>query len=216
MNQSLSKPLSESLIKVVKHGIASLALLAASFVAVAQEHPAQVMVVESTTKMMDFLKTDVDKIKDDPAYLATKVDELVVPNLDFKRMTRLAVGKNWKKASKEQQLELVAEFKNLLLNTYTNALTEYSGETIEFEPYRSIAKEGFAVVRSVFNQASGGPVPVVYKLRGKGGWKIYDIEVNSVSLVTSYRTAFGTEVSNGGIDGLLVTLKKKNAEAKSG
>ncbi|MEE9332639.1 MAG: ABC transporter substrate-binding protein [Granulosicoccaceae bacterium] len=199
---------------VVKHCIASLAMLCASFVAMAAEHPAQVMVVESTTQMMGFLKTDVDKIKADPAYLAAKVDELVVPHLDFNRMTRLAVGKNWKKASKEQKKDLVAEFKDLLLNTYTNALTEYSGETIKFEPYRQIDKEGYAVVRSVFNQAGGGAVPVLYKLRGKGGWKIYDIEVNSVSLVTSYRTAFGTEVSKGGIDGLLGTLKKKNAESK--
>ena len=205
MNQSLSE--------VIKHGFVSLALLSASFVAIAEEHPAQVMVVESTTKMMDFLKTNGDKIKADPAYLEAKVEELVVPHLDFNRMTRLAVGKNWKKASKDQQQELVAEFKKLLLNTYTNALTEYSGETIEFAPYRPIEKEGYAVVRSTFNQASGDAVPVVYKVRGKGGWKIYDIEVNSVSLVTSYRTAFGTEVSNGGIDGLLGTLKKKNGEA---
>ena len=193
--------------------VASVALLSASFVATADEHPAQVMVIESTTKMMDFLKTDADKIKADSAYLDAKVDELVVPYLDFERMTRLAVGKNWKKASDEQQTELVAEFKLLLLNTYTNALTEYSGETIEFEPYRQIDKEGYAVVRSVFNQSGGGSVPVIYKLRGKGGWKIYDIEVNSVSLVTSYRTAFGTEVSNGGIDGLLATLKQRNSES---
>ncbi len=209
MNQFISKSLSTAF----KYAIAGF-VLGASFGAVAEDHPAQTMVVESTTKMMDFLKTDGDKIKDDPAYLAAKVDELVVPNLDFNRMTRLAVGKNWKKASDEQQVELVSEFKNLLLNTYTNALTEYSGETIEFEPYRPIEKEGFAVVRSVFNQSGGGAVPVIYKLRGKGGWKIYDIEVNSVSLVTSYRTAFGTEVSKGGIDGLLGTLRKKNAESK--
>ncbi len=210
MNQLFNLSMSQT----IKHGVACLALLGASFVASAEEHPAQVMVVESTTQMMDFLKTDADKIKNDPEYLAAKVDELVVPHLDFKRMTRLAVGKNWKKASKDQQQELVSEFKNLLLNTYTNALTEYSGETIEFEPYRPIEKEGFAVVRSTFNQAGGGAVPVIYKLRGKGGWKIYDIEVNSVSLVTSYRTAFGTEVSNGGIDGLLGTLKKKNSETE--
>ena len=114
----ISKHLGTRLIKV---GIVSLALLSAlmgmAVVTAAEEHPAQVMVVESTTKMMDFLKTDADKIKADPAYLKVKVDELVVPHLDFERMTRLAVGKNWKKASAEQQVELVSEFKSLLLNT---------------------------------------------------------------------------------------------------
>lgn len=201
--------------QLIKSMFVGITLMSAAFVASAEEHPAQTMVIESTTAMMDFLKTDAEKIKEDEAYLQAKVDELVVPHLDFQRMTRLAVGKHWKKASKEQKIELVSQFKQLLLNTYTSALTEYSGETIEFEPYRQIDKEGFAVVRSTFNQSGGGAVPVIYKLRGKGGWKIYDIDVNSVSLVTSYRSAFGTEVSNGGIDGLINTLKERNSGDES-
>lgn len=201
------------MIQQFKFLLAGLALFGLSAFAWAQEHPAQALVVESTTKMMDFLKTDSDKIKEDPAYLQAKVEELVVPHLDFPRMTVLAVGKHWKKASSEQKKELVSEFKTLMLNTYTSALTEYSGETIEFEPYKAIDKENFAVVRSTFNQSGGSDVPVLYKLREKDGWRIYDVEVNSVSLVTSYRTAFSNEVSNGGIEGLLATLKDRNSES---
>ncbi len=181
--------------------------------AVAADHPAQTLVVESTTKMMDVLSQETDKIKSDPAFLQAQVNEFIVPHLDFSTMTKLAVGKFWRKADDGQKLELVAEFKKLLLNTYTNALTEYSGETIKFQPFRAEEREDRAVVRSVFNQSGGSSIPVIYKLRDKDGWSIYDIEVNSISLVTSYRTAFASEISQGGIDGLLQTMKDRNGKS---
>jgi phospholipid transport system substrate-binding protein len=196
-----------------KFYLAGMAMLCLSAFAMAEDHPAQTLVVESTTELMEFLKTDADRIKADPAYLQTKVQELVVPHLHFPRMTRSAVGKHWKKASDDQKRALVSEFKNLMLNTYSNALLEYSGETIEFEPYKSIDKEKFAVVRSNVRQSGGGNVPVLYKLTDDDGWRIYDVEVSSVSLVTSFRTAFSSEVSKGGIDGLIATLKDRNSDS---
>ena len=125
-------------------------------------------------------------------------------------MTKLAVGKFWRKADAAQKTELVVEFKTLLLNTYTGALTQYSGESIEFEPFRAEERDDRAVVRSTFSQSGGSDVPVIYKLRDKDGWGIYDIEVISISLVTSYRSAFANEISNGGIAGLIETLKERN------
>ena len=184
-----------------------------SSVASAADHPAQAMVVKSITSMLDVLKNDGTRVKAEPEYVQARVEELIVPNLDFDTMTKLAVGKFWKKADASQKTELVVEFKKLLLNTYTGALSQYSGETIEFEPFRAEKRDDRAVVRSKFSQTVGSDVPVIYKLREKDGWSIYDIEVNSISLVTSYRSAFANEISNGGIAGLIKTLKERNSKS---
>ena len=179
----------------------------------AAEHPAQELVVDSTTEMLSILKNEGDRIEAEPEYLDAKVEEIVVPNLDFNTMTKLAVGKFWRQADADQKTELVTEFKTLLLNTYTSAMTEYSGGTISFEPFRPESREDRAVVRSVFDQSGGQDVPVTYKLRDKDGWSIYDIEVDGLSLVTSYRTAFASEIRKGGVAGLLDTLKDRNARS---
>jgi phospholipid transport system substrate-binding protein len=188
----------------------AITLIFGGSVALAQEHPAQSMVVASITTMLEVLKNERDRIDAEPDYLKSRVDELIVPNLDFNTMTKLAVGKFWRKADAAQKTELVVEFRTLLLNTYTGALSQYSDESIEFEPFRAEKRDDRAVVRSTFSQSAASDIPVVYKLRDKNGWGIYDIEVNSISLVTSYRSAFANEISNGGIAGLIETLKERN------
>ncbi len=193
--------------------LTALVLSVSSMVSVAAEHPAQTLVEDAITAMLDVLKNDGDKIKSDPDYRQSKVEELIVPHLDFDTMTKLAVGKFWRRADAAQQKELISEFKMLLLNTYTDALTEYSNEVITFEPFRPEERADRAVVRSTFSQSGGSDVPVLYKLRDKGGWSIYDIEVNNISLVTNYRTAFTTEIGKGGIAGLIETLKERNAKS---
>jgi len=179
----------------------------------ADQHPAQALVEKSTAELIALLRDEGERISEDPEFLAAKVEEIVVPNIDFDTMTKLAVGKFWRRAKPEQKTALVSEFKLLLLNTYTGALTEYKGESIKFQPFRPEKREDRAVVRSVFDRSGSDDVPVVYKLRDRDGWSIYDIEVNSISLVTSYRTAFQNEISQGGIDGLLETLKKRNSKS---
>ena len=201
------------MLKMLNSVVLAISLVLTSSFALAQEHPAQEMVVNSITTMLEVLKNEGDRIKAEPEYLQSRVDELIVPNLDFNTMTKLAVGKFWRKADAGQKTELVVEFKKLLLNTYTGALTQYSGESIEFEPFRPEEREDRAVVRSTFSQSAGSDVPVIYKLREKDGWGIYDIEVNSISLVTSYRSAFANEISKGGIAGLIETIKERNSKS---
>lgn len=205
------------MLKYCKTLLAAVLLSAVSLTtmpqAIAADHPAQTLVVDSISAMLDVLKNDGEKIKSDPDYLQARVDELIIPNLDFNTMTKLAVGKFWRRADAGQKTELVSEFQTLLLNTYTGALAEYSGETITFDPFRPESREDRAVVRSTFSQSGGSDVPVVYKLREKEGWSIYDIEVNSISLVTSYRSAFTNEIDKGGIAGLIETLKERNARS---
>jgi len=198
----------------IRNVIAGFLLSLVALVATAaDDHPAQTMVVDSTSELIDVLKTQSDRIKNDKAFLDEQIDKLVVPYVDFNTMTKLAVGKSWKQADAQQRVDLVSEFKALLLNTYTNALTEYSGESIDFEDFKPERRDDRAVVRSTFKQASGSTVPVLYKLRDKEGWLIYDIEVDQISLVTSYRTAFSSEIEKGGIEGLLKTMKEKNASS---
>lgn len=200
----------------IRHALLALAMavtLPFAGLVTAAEHPAQELVVSSTTEMLDVLKNESDRIAAEPEYLDAKVEEIVVPNLDFETMTKLAIGKFWRQADETQRTELVAEFKTLLLNTYTSAMTEYSGGTISFEPFRPEEREDRAVVRSTFDQSGGQDVPVTYKLRDKDGWSIYDIEVDGLSLVTNYRTAFANEIRKGGIAGLLETLEKRNARS---
>lgn len=179
----------------------------------AQEHPSQTMVTDAITAMLAVFKEEGDKLESDPAFLQSKLNEHILPILDFETMTRLAVGKFWRRADETQQETMVNEFQTLLINTYSDALTQYSGEAIEFEPYRAERREDRAVVRSVFNTTTGDAVPVIYKLRDKGGWSVYDIEVNEISLVTSYRSGFSSEIEKGGIEGLINTLKKRNGSA---
>lgn len=196
--------------KLIIAGLLSLMALAAS---AADDHPAQTLVVSSTTDLIDVLKKEGDRIKNDQAFLDEQIATYVVPNVDFNTMTKLAVGKSWKRADETQRTELVTEFTALLLNTYTNALTEYSGESIEFQPFKAEKREDRAVVRSVFKQSGGSTIPVLYKLREKEGWLIYDIEVDQISLVTSYRTAFSNEIEKGGIEGLIQTMKDRNGRS---
>ena len=134
------------MIKRLQVLLTALVLSVSSMVSVAAEHPAQALVVDAITSMLDVLKNDGDKIKSDPDYRQSKVDELIVPHLDFDTMTKLAVGKFWRRADAAQQAVLIVEFKMLLLNTYTDALTEYSNEVITFEPYRPEEREDRAVV----------------------------------------------------------------------
>jgi len=125
-------------------------------------------------------------------------------------MTRLSVGKNWRKADEQQQEELVKEFQILLLNAYNAAMVQYGGQEAVFEPFRPESREDRAVVRSAFLAQGSSDVPVSYKLREKGEWLIYDIEVAGLSLVNNFRQKFTDEINANGIEGLLTFLRKRN------
>jgi len=192
--------------------IVAVTMLLASATTTAQdEHPAQEIVQGSITDMLTYLADNIDAVKADPSIIMAKADELIVPQIDFVTMTRLSVGKNWNTADETQQKDLVTQFKTLLLKTYTSAMTQYSGEVIEFEPFRPESRDDRAIVRSAFKQSGSSDVPVIYKLREKEGWQIYDIEVAGLSLVGNFRQKFTDEINSKGIDGLLAFLKERNS-----
>lgn len=139
------------------------------------------------------------------------VNAKVLPYFNFSRMTALAVGHNWRKASAAQQQALTSEFRTLLVRTYSSALSTYSNQVIEFMPLRAAAGDTDVTVRSQITQSGSPPLSIDYSMeKGPGGWKVYDVVVDGVSLVTNYRETFNTEIHNAGVDGLIKALARKN------
>jgi phospholipid transport system substrate-binding protein len=127
-------------------------------------------------------------------------------------MTQLALARDWRQASPAQQKVLADEFRHLLVRTYSKALTEYKNQSIGFKPFALKAGETDVRVRTEIMQSGAGKnIELDYFLeKAASGWKVYDIEVGGISLVTNYRESFAAEVRNGGIDGLIKSLQAKN------
>ena len=139
--------------------------------------------------------------------------KVLQPHFNFRHMTKLGMGKEWRKATPEQQDMLVKEFKTLLVRTYSNALTTYKNPTVRLKPTRNKPTDTEAQVRTKVLQPGIKPVDIDYSLEKLGDeWKVFDVVVAGVSLVTNYRQFFGQEIRNGGVDGLIKSLQAKNRE----
>jgi len=197
--------------------LAFLAFLAGTAVDAAADIPPDVLAKNTTEEVLEILRSNKD-IRSDPKKVTALVEAKVLPKFDFTKMTRLAVGKGWRQASAEQRETLITEFKNLLVRTYGTSLTQYKNETIEFKPLKMEPNATDVTVKSQINRAGGGqPVAVDYSMeKTASGWKVYDVTVEAVSLVTTYRGSFADEVQRSGIDGLIASLQQKNRDAMSG
>jgi phospholipid transport system substrate-binding protein len=139
------------------------------------------------------------------------VEAKILPHFNFGRMTQLAVGRNWRQASPDQQRVLVEEFRNLLVRTYTTAFTQYRNETIEYRPLRMAPTDTDVIVKSLIKRPQGQPVAVDYSMEKTGAaWKVYDVKIEGVSLIENYRNTFNTEIQKNGIEGLIKALSDKN------
>ncbi len=137
----------------------------------------------------------------------------IVPHFDFKRMTQLAVGRTWSQATPQQQQALVREFRRLLVRTYTNALASVRPDksSVEMLPTRPLASEDEVMVKTRVVESGRKPVSIDYHMENTPeGWKVFDVTVESISLVSNYRQSFKTQVEQGGIDGLIRALGEKN------
>jgi phospholipid transport system substrate-binding protein len=140
-------------------------------------------------------------------------EEKVLPYFNFVRMTQLAVGRNWRDASDNQKKSLIDEFRTLLVRTYSTSLSQYRNQTIDVKPMRISAADTDVVVKTQVNQPGGQPIPIDYSLeKTKDGWKVFDVLIDGVSLVTNYRSSFNTEIQKSGIDGLIKSLIDRNAK----
>lgn len=170
------------------------------------------LVEETVQEVIDIINEDEAIQSGDKEKMLDLVETKIIPHFDFTRMTRLAMGKNWRSANAEQQAVLVEEFRTLLVRTYSNTLTRYSDETISVTPIADIGDATESTVRTQVIQGQGKqPVPIDYNMEKQAsGWKVFDVTVAGVSLVTNYRSSFNSQIRRGGIDGLIKTLASKN------
>lgn len=165
------------------------------------------------TEMIERIKADKAIQGGDFQKLSALVDELVMPHVNFQRMTALAAGRWWRQATPEQQKQLMDEFRIMLLRTYSGALASVEDQSIRMKPMRAAADATDVIVRSEIVQPRGEPIQLDYRMmKAADGWKIYDVNVLGVWLVETYRTQFAQEVSAGGIEGLIKSLSEKNRQ----
>lgn len=170
-----------------------------------------VLIKSVSGEVLEIVRADKDIQSGNAKKAADLVEKKIAPNFDFVHMTRLALGRDWRQANAEQQKALANEFQILLVRTYSRALTEYKNQTIDVKPLVLKAGETDVKVRSEIKQPGAKSIQLDYYLqKNNASWKIYDIEVAGISLVTNYRESFASEVRNSGIDGLLKSLQTKN------
>lgn len=189
----------------------SLLMIAPS--AFAQEDSPDAMIKSVTEEVLSIVRQDKDIQSGNTQKAINLVETKVLPHFNFQRMTSLAVGRDWNKANVEQKKRLTEEFKTLLVRTYSNALTGYRNQTVRYRPTRMQAGDTEVVVKSEILQPGNKPIQLQYSVeRQNEGWKVYDVVVAGVSLVSNYRSTFNQEVSANGIDGLIKMLVDKNQQ----
>ena len=183
-----------------------------STAAMAQEAP-DAMVRKNTNEILAAIKADKDLAAGNQKKIEKLADEKVLPFFNFVRMTQLAVGRNWRDANDAQKKMLIDEFRTLLVRTYSTSLTQFRNQTIDVKPLKVAPADTEIVVKTQVNQPGGQPIPIDYSMEKSGdSWKVYDVLIDGVSLVTNYRSSFNTEIQKSGIDGLIKSLSERNAK----
>ena len=185
--------------------------------ALANEEAPDAMIRKVSDDVLNIVRQDKDIRSGNTKKAIELVEAKVLPNFNFQRMTALAMGRDWNKANAEQKKRLTDEFKTLLVRTYSNALTGYKDQTIRYKPAKLQAGDTEVMVRTEIVQPGNKPIPLDYSLEKQPeGWKVYDVVVAGVSLVTNYRDTFNQEVRANGVDGLIDMLAKKNNQMDPG
>ena len=193
--------------------VAGLCFAVAASVALAQEAP-DALVKRVAGEVLQIIKTDPKVQAGDQQRIREVVESKLLPYFDFERITALAMGRNWRQASPEQQKQLVDQFRALLVRTYSGALAQYRDQVMDYKPLRADANATDVTVRTEVIRQGQQPVQIDYSMtKSPSGWKVYDVIVGGVSLVTNYRDEFTEQIKSGGIDGLIETLNAKNQGA---
>ena len=173
-----------------------------------------VLIKTTVDEVLSIVKHDKDIKAGNQQKILEMVESKVLPHFDFVHMTRLSVGKSWRAATPEQKQALVKEYRDILVRTYTKAFTIYRDQTVEVKPVKMAADATEVTVKTSINKPGAAPIPVNYEMeKGADTWKVFDLTIEGVSLVTSYRGTFSSEIQEKGIDGLIKTLSDKNRNA---
>lgn len=196
----------------MKRFLIALSLLIFSVTSVAADGPDD-LVKRTAEDVLAVVKSDKDIQAGNQEKIFALAEEKILPNFNFEKVSRLVLGKNWTKATPEQKSAFQEEFKTLLLRTYATALSKYKNQTIEYKPLRMEAGATTATVKTLILQPGGQPIAVDYSLEKKADWKVFDIVIEGVSLVTNYRSQFAQEIRQNGLDSLIKKLADKNKAA---
>jgi phospholipid transport system substrate-binding protein len=188
-----------------------LAVGSASAQAVDQSTP-DGLIKTVVSDVMASVKSDPEIQRGNIPRIVDLVEKKIVPYTDMRRTTEMAMGPNWKKATPEQQAQLVSEFKNLLIRTYSGALSQLRDQTIQFKPLRAAPDDKEVVVKTVVI-GRGDPVPLDYRLeKTANGWRVYDMNIMGVWLVEAYRNQFANQIGQNGVEGLVKFLQDRNKQ----
>lgn len=174
------------------------------------------LVKNVTEEVLSILRQDKGIQSGDTQRATALIENKVAPHFDFDRMTSLAVGRAWQQADTGQRKALTGEFHKLLVRTYANSLTAYRDQTVSFKSPAKAATGDELVVRSQINKPGGQAISLDYSLaRTADGWKVFDVAIANISLVTNYRNTFANEIEKGGLAGLIKSLQEKNRRGDS-
>ena len=188
----------------------SLALITFAPQLRAADEAPDALIKRVSAEVLDNIRGDKDVLAGDTSKVIALVDSKIMPNVNFTRMTAAAVGRNWRQATPQQQKQLQAEFKVLLIRTYSGALSQVKDQSVNVKPLRAAEGDTEVIVRSEV-LGRGDPAQLDYRMeKTASGWKIYDLNVLGVWLVETYRTQFAQEISAKGVDGLIASLAQRN------
>ena len=200
---------------MIKKFFIALSLLCFSATSFAIEAP-DALVKRTAEDVLAVVKNDQDIQAGDQQKIFALAEEKIVPNFNFDKVSRLVLGKNWTKATPDQKTAFQAEFRTLLIRTYATALSKYKNQTIEYKPMRMADGATTVSVKTQIVQPGGQPIAVDYSLeKHTDAWKVYDIVIEGVSLVTNYRGQFAQEIRQNGLDSLIKKLGDKNKAAQA-
>ena len=189
----------------------TLGILAFAGFANAQQEAPDALVKRISQEVLDIAKTDKEIQSGNQKRVLELVEAKILPFVDFQRMTALAAGRYWREATPEQQKQLTDQFRSLLVYTYSGAISQIRDQKVDFKPLRADPSATEVEVRSQVIQPRGEPIQLNYRLEKEpSGWKIYDVNVLGAWLVETYKGNFSSEISKGGIDGLIKALSERN------
>ena len=203
--------------------ISAILLLLCAFTVKADEDP-KALLESASIKMINALNDNREKIKNDPKFTQQLIEENLLPHIDFITASKYVLGSSWDTATKEQKIQFIKAFRTLLLRFYSSALTEYlSNHDEKLDPSSMVFFDPGTItsdqvtIRSEVQPKSGKPVPVNYQMhKTRRGWKVFDVSVEGVSVITTYKTSFASEIQQGGIDKLIASIEERNAKLAAG
>jgi phospholipid transport system substrate-binding protein len=177
----------------------------------------QALVKQASDDMLKALKDHEAELETNPDKIYELVESILMPHFDFEKMSKLALGKNWRGANDDQRVRFIEEFRLLLIRTYSTAMLEYTDEEIRMLPFRDDLSRKRVTVPMEVLQPAGPSIPMALSLyqNDDAAWKVYDVKIDGISLVTNYRSSFANEIRNGGMEKLIQSLAERNAKVKA-